>query len=123
MKTIAFLIFLSVALSGCYPSKYVNVLSKRAPLPNNTIVHILGVGQTLPADAQLVGQLYIGAPGVDPKYCTYDEVVHEALQETLNMGGNVFQITEHGSPGQTATQCHTLKGDVYFLETYNRMHQ
>lgn len=116
MKKLFIFIGSIVFFSACYPSKYVSVLSRRTALPPDAMVRIVGIGQTVPDKALLLGQIIIGETNNFNQYCIYEEAVQEAVKETRNLGGNLFQITDHDVPTKNWSHCHLIKGDVYFIE-------
>jgi hypothetical protein len=105
------LIAISLVLFGCGTSKNVSVV--RYETPNTGEVQVIGVGQSVPEGAVLVGSVNIGEGGATPSNrCTYGKVLQAAIQETQGMGGNILYIKQHKEPDLLST-CHRIKCEVY----------
>ena len=85
------------------------------PLPAGTEVQVLGLGQSVPAGAKIIGSVKIGDGNTMAKNCTYTRVVADAQEQARGLGGNVLQITKHKQPDLWST-CHRLWADVYLIK-------
>lgn len=112
MKKIIFLLF-TLVLSACSTSKQTNVLNYSTPLPTETPVEIIGLGQTVQKGAKFLGSISVGDSGFTSQ-CSYQEVIRDAMNLARGMGGNIVQITEHKEPDLWST-CHRIKADVYYI--------
>lgn len=114
MRNYLFIVFAIATLVSCSTSKKNTVLEYRTPLSANEKVQILGVGQTVPSSAKLIGNLKIGDTGFSKK-CGYSEIIRQAQTQARSIGGNILFITEHKEPSFRST-CHQIAANVYYLE-------
>lgn len=115
MKALLF-IFLAGLVSSCAgTSKKTSVLTVATPLPAGTQVEVIGVGQSVPPGAKLLGAVKIGDDMTATKKCTYDKVVADAQEQARMMGGNLLQIKKHTEPNVWST-CHRLECDIYLVK-------
>lgn len=115
MKKIIFLFFVLFSTLACGTAKKVSTIQHLQALPIGSSVDIIGIGQKLPENAKLVGQIKIGDKGMTV-HCKYDQILSDAVNECRKLGANVFQITEHKEPSLTTSTCHQIKGDAYFVQ-------
>ena len=108
-------IFLLLLFASCMPSRKVSILSNSQSLPIGASVNIIGIGQKLPENAKLLGQIRIGDNGFSTN-CKYDEVLAIAVNECRKMGANTFQIIQHKDPTALGSTCHRIKGDAYLVK-------
>ena len=90
-------------------------MSAATPLPQGTVIQVIGIGQQPPKDAKLIGSVKIGDGYTLAKNCTYPKVVADAQEQARGMGGNLIQIKKHKEPDILST-CHRLECDVYFTK-------
>ena len=115
-KTMFFTVVMtSMMLASCSTTKKVSILEYSTPLPENTIVDVIGIGQKVPEGARLLGHVKIGDSGFSVN-CTYDKVIASAQTQARSIGGNLLQITKHKTPNILTSTCHRIEGDVYFIK-------
>jgi len=111
MKKIIYL-FLVFLFVSCSTSKQVNVIKYMTP--TTSLVKVLGLGQTVPENAELLGSFKIGDSGFTTK-CSYSEVITDATNQAKSMGGNYLLIIKHKEPNFWST-CHRLTCEVYLVK-------
>jgi len=111
MKKFIYL-FLILLFISCSTSKQVSVLKHMTPTTGE--VKVLGVGQTIPENAELLGSIKIGDSGFTTK-CSYSEVITDATNQAKSMGGNYILIIKHKEPDFWST-CHRLTCEVYLVK-------
>lgn len=117
MKQLLLALSILAMAAGCTTntSKKASVFYPSTPLPAETPVEVIGLGQKAPEGATLIGSLKIGDGWTRTKFCTYDRVIADAQVQARGMGGNLIQITEHRDPDMWST-CHRIKADVYLVK-------
>ena len=118
MKNYYFLLLFGVFLGvSCESSKKISVVSVSTPLSIDAVVDVIGIGQKVPNDAKLLGQIKFGDSGMtSTKICTYARVLEDAQKNARVLGGNLLQIIEHKEPSALGSTCHRLKCDVYLVK-------
>jgi hypothetical protein len=79
--------------------------------PTTEEVDVIGVAQTLPENAKLLGEVSIGDSGFTTK-CSYGEVIKQAILQAQQMGGNLLYIKKHKEPDLWSS-CHRIQCEVY----------
>ena len=76
MKKLKFLLFVLVifSLSGCSTRKMMNVLQYAAPYTGDVVIK--GIGETIPENAVLLGNVFVGEDGFTAnRNCTFQQVM------------------------------------------------
>lgn len=110
MKYLTFLFI--ICLVSCSTKKTIGIANFATPLSSDAPVEVLGLGQKLPENVKLIGQIKIGDSGFTTN-CGYDKVLKDAISQARSLGGNILQITEHKEPSILGSSCHRIKADVY----------
>jgi len=109
MRKVLILSVLSLCLLGCGTAKQTSIVKYATPTDEE--VQVIGVGQSVPTGAVLLGSVSIGDGGFTTK-CTYGDVIRDATTQAQAMGGNILYIKKHKEPNLWST-CHRLKCEVY----------
>ena len=105
------MLFTTVLIFSCGTTKKMSALHYFPPTQEK--VEIMGVGQTIPDDAILIGNITIGDTGfTSAKNCTYAKVIQEASVMAQQMGGNMVYVVSHKEPDFVCT-CHRINANVY----------
>lgn len=104
------------SLSSCSTRKMMNVLQYAEPYVGD--ITIKGFGETIPENAILLGNVFVGEAGFTAtKNCTFQQVMNDVKTLAKEMGGNMIVITEHKIPntGEKSSTCHQITANVYFV--------
>lgn len=108
------LIIVFLLLSSCSPKVRTQFFSKEPALAFDSKVIVLNKEDSIPAGAEMIGQLKIGDSGFSTQ-CDYETVISEAKMEARKGGGNIVKIVEHVAPNFGST-CHRIRAVIYKAE-------
>lgn len=101
------IVFALILLSSCNP-KVITSISKSYPaLDYKQEVVVLGLTQSEPDKAEMLGLVRIGDTGFSNN-CSYDVVIESAKLEARKAGGNMIKITDHMLPSVWGSSCHQI---------------
>ena len=111
MKKITILLFAIVLFTSCGISGSRSVLHNYPPTEKK--VEVMGVGQTVPDNVKLIGNVSIDCTNfTNYSNGTYAKVVEEASQLAQQMGGDILYIVTHYTPDSNYG-CHRIIANVY----------
>lgn len=113
MKKIHGLLIISalILFSSCNPKISTSISRAYSPLDYKQEVVVIGLDQTEPDNAEVLGQVKIGDTGFSTK-CDYDIVVDNAKLEARKAGGNAIKIIEHRPPTAMGSTCHRITAKI-----------
>lgn len=117
MKHLTSLLFITALLflNSCSP-KISTSLSKKYPaLDYKQAVLVIGLNQTEPDDAEVLGKVKIGDGGFTTD-CSYETVIDKAKMEARKIGGNAIKIIEHKPPTAMGSSCHRITAKILRIE-------
>jgi len=116
MKKIHGLLFISVLIlfSSCGPRISTSISRTYPPLDYRQEVVVIGLEQTEPDDAEILGQVKIGDTGFSTE-CSYEIVIDKAKLEARKAGGNAIKIIKHKPPTMGST-CHRITAKILKVE-------
>ena len=111
MKKATILLFAIVLFTSCGIIKNKSVLHYYPPTEEK--VEVMGVGQTVPDNVILIGNIDIDSTGLTSgKNGTYAKVVEEASLMAQQMGGTIVYIVRHYTP-DSESAIHRINANVY----------
>ena len=117
MKHLQSLLFITALLflNSCNP-KISTSLSKKYPaLDYKQAVLVIGLDQTEPDEAEVLGKVKIGDKGFTTN-CSYETVIDKAKMEARKVGGNAIKIIEHKPPTIMGSSCHRITAEILRIE-------
>lgn len=104
------------SLLGCSTRKMMNVLQYATPYTGDVIIK--GMGETIPENAILLGNVFVGEAGFTAnRNCTFQQVMSDVRTLAKEMGGNMIVITKHQIPNteKESSTCHQITANVYLI--------
>ena len=93
-----------------------NVLQYAAPYTGDVVIK--GIGETIPENAVLLGNVFVGEDGFTAnRNCTFQQVMADVKTLAREMGGNLIVIIKHQLPntGKESSTCHQITANVYLI--------
>lgn len=115
MKKLFLFVLGAVLIVSCGTLKQVSVMNYATPLAPDAPVQIIGIGQKVPAGAELLGSVRIGDTGFTMT-SSYEDEIKDLQKQARGMGGNLAQILWHKEPNLIHI-CHRLQADIYLVKT------
>jgi hypothetical protein len=110
-----------ILLCSCNPKVSTSIVKSYPPLDYKEDVLVIGLDQSVPSGAEVLGQVKIGDTGFSTK-CNYNIVLDRAKLEARKAGGNAIKIVTHIPPSSMGSSCHRITANVLKLvniENYN----
>lgn len=105
-------------LSSCSPKVSTSISKKYETLDYREEVHIFGIKDAVPANAEVLGQMKIGDSGFTTN-CGWDVVISLAKSEARKIGGNAIKITSHKPPSAMGSTCHRITANILKVENFD----
>lgn len=102
----------ALLLVACNPRVASSLVTAYAPLDFREQVIVLGLNETVPQDAEYLGEVKVGDTGFTTN-CSYEKVLEEAMLEARKAGGNVLKLTRHRLPSALGSTCHRISANIY----------
>src|SRR5665647_156074 len=117
MKHLHSLLFITglLFLNSCNPKISTSLSKKYPPLDYKQAVLLIGLDQTEPDGAEVLGKVKIGDGGFTTN-CSYETVIDKAKMEARKVGGNAIKITEHKLPTALGSSCHRITVKILRIE-------
>lgn len=117
MKKLHGLLIISalILFSSCHPKISTSISRTYPPLDYKQEIVVIGLDQTEPDNAEVLGQVKIGDTGFSTK-CGYDIVIDKAKLEARKAGGNAIKIIEHNPPTAMGSTCHRITAKILKVE-------
>lgn len=102
-------------LSACNPRISTSINKTYPPLDYKQKVIVIGLSETEPKKAEIIGRVRIGDTGFSTK-CGYNIVIDKAKLEARKAGGNAIKIIEHKPPSALGSSCHRITAKILKVE-------
>ncbi|GHU69104.1 hypothetical protein FACS189413_07390 [Bacteroidia bacterium] len=103
---------------ACSPRISTIVNKNYAALDYLEEVHVFGVEEPAPANAEQLGVVKIGDTGFSTN-CDWNVVIDKAKLEARKIGGNALKITKHTPPNVFGSSCHQIAADILRVENWS----
>jgi hypothetical protein len=103
MKKILIVITVLIVIS-CSPKVNTTLIKSYPALDYKEEVEVLGISDTVPASAIVIGKVKIGDSGFSTD-CGWNTVIEKAKLEARKAGGNVIKIIQHIPPKAMGSSC------------------
>lgn len=112
MKTVKFFMLFAtiITFSACSPKISTNLNSNYPTLNYQQKVHVIGLNQAVPYNAELLGKVKVSNGGA--AHSEFDVVLNKAILAARKQGGNVIQITSHVPTSNFGGIRHVLKANI-----------
>jgi len=113
MKKIHGLLIISalILFSSCNPKISTSISRTYPPLDYKQEVVVIGLSESEPDKAEVLGQVKIGDTGFSTN-CGFDVVIEKAKLEARKTGGNAIKIIEHTPPSAMGSSCHRITAKI-----------
>lgn len=112
---IAILAIMTTAMPGCTPKVTVHTMKDYPKRVGSDMVTIYNVGDTVPQEAEYIGNVVVTADRSSAENCQYSQVLDKAVKATSEYGGNILALTSHKEPEQE-NPCHEVSGNILWLD-------
>jgi hypothetical protein len=100
-----------ILFNSCNPKISTSISRTYPPIDYKQEVVVIGLDQTEPDNAEVLGQVKIGDAGFTTK-CDYNLVIDKAKLEARKAGGNAIKIIEHKPPTAMGSSCHRITAKI-----------
>lgn len=123
MKQIS-IVFIAIALSlsACSPKVRTTVTKHYPTLDYREVVKVLGIQDSVPSGAEILGIVKIGDTGFSTN-CGWDVVIYNAKLEARKIGGNAIKITHHNPPSIMGSSCHRITAKILKVTHFELQNQ
>lgn len=104
-----------ITFSSCNPKISTSISRTYPPLDYKQEVIVIGLDQSEPDNAEVLGQVKIGDTGFSTK-CGYEIVIDKAKLEARKAGGNAIKIIDHKPPTVMGSTCHIITARILKVE-------
>jgi hypothetical protein len=104
-----------IIFSSCNPKISTSISRTYPPLDYKEEVVVIGLDESEPDNAEILGQVKIGDTGFSTK-CGYDVVIDKAKLEARKAGGNAIKIIKHTPPSAIGSTCHRITAVILKVE-------
>lgn len=107
----------AIMLACCQSApKIVAELEGNYPARLADSVMVYEVGESVPAEAKVIGKVKVTDGGLTPTYkCLYGNMLALAIKKTAESGGNALRIDEHKKPASFGSTCHRIWGTMMLV--------
>lgn len=108
------LLALPLLTASCAMSVKTELQQTLTPRVTADKVHLYNVYDTVPDEAELIGNVSVRDGGFSAN-CGLDKVVGLAKNKTAECGGNILQLTNYKPPSRSGSTCHQIEGRMLWM--------
>lgn len=108
------LLALPLLIASCGMKVTTDIQKTLPPRVTAEKVHIYNVIDTVPTEAEYIGNISVRDGGLTTN-CGINRVVELAKNKTADCGGNILQLTHLQRPSKQGSSCHQIEGNMLWM--------
>jgi hypothetical protein len=111
MRNVFLLLAIATLLNSCMPKVSSSIKRRYNAIEYNEKVRVLGLKDTLPSGAEILGTVKVGDTGFTYT-CDWGTITGKATDVARKAGGNAIKITRHRTPSKMGSSCHRIQAQI-----------